>query len=248
MKNTIILEETARPRDKESYYTDEPLTFLLSDDFQSDIRDSVIATLKETNDTRFPLSGSSSIFIDCYSDRRISTIGVLKNVLDSLNRLLISDDKKVKSALIRKYPAKEDQESLHLSLMSTRDILSIDDSVDCYKPYILFSKEISTTLEDRYLPFPKDLLCKEVVEVNYHSDRKISSRLRDKYNGPIVEGNISLKIEITLTDDCGDLDNLALNYISNCRGIIYKEVDQIEKLLIIKRLSSTENPSIKISW
>jgi len=220
--------------------------FLLADDFKTDIKDRV--TLDSRNESKYPIIGSTSIYVDFYTNRELSCIGVFKNVQDALLGKMISDDKLVKSFIVERHNAGADEEALQLNIITTREFLSITDTVDKFKPYVQYTKDITTTLEDRYQVYPKKIDVKEVADLNHRNDAELMSIIKALYEGPVCdEQEVEVSILITTPDSNSDCDNIALNYLYCCQGILFNSVNQIKKLHVKKKISD-KNPSVIIEW
>lgn len=250
MKNSFIINQMPKPRKKETYTVDEPMTFLLSDRFQEKIHDLIEIDIRKSGTTKFPLSGSTSIYLDLYTDRKISILGVQKNVMDSLNRLVVTDDSKVQSSITNRYPSVNGKEHLILSVLSNRLVSEEADMQEIIDSYGLFTIRIDGYLESRYLPYSLDKDIREIAEVNKTSDKKLAETILKKHNMPTVtDRNISMKLEFFVNDYDVDIDNLALEIVYNCKNVIFASVSQIDNLIIVKQQCRiNENPFFKVSW
>jgi|LSQX01.2.fsa_nt_gb MFS superfamily sulfate permease-like transporter len=250
MKNSFIINQMPKPRKKETYTVDEPMTFLLSDRFQEKIHDLIEIDIRKSGTTKFPLSGSTSIYLDLYTDRKISILGVQKNVMDSLNRLVVTDDSKVQSSITNRYPSVNGKEHLILSVLSNRLVSEEADMKEIIDSYGLFTIRIDGYLESRYLPYSLDKDIREIAEVNKTSDKKLAETILKKHNMPTVtDRNISMKLEFFVNDYDVDIDNLALEIVYNCKNVIFASVSQIDNLIIVKQQCRiNENPFFKVSW
>ena len=249
MNNEIVLQIDSFPRIKEKYRYDNniPLEailpesksskitmFFIGEDFRDELTDSIYISLQEVETKSFPIVGSVSVFMDLYSDRNISIIGVLKNVLDAGNKLLYQDDVQVESALVRKHSADGGPEKLILSVISSRVIDDLDAETKDYSPYIILNLELETVLEDRYLPYPKCMNTTDVAEVNQRHDDKVSIQLKQHHGSTLMTKNaIELSLVMNMHDKKADVDNLALTYVKCCKGIIYESIDQIQILHLV---------------
>lgn len=221
--------------------------FLLADDFKTDIKDRV--TLDVKRESKYPIIGNISIYADYYTNRELSCIGVYKNIQDALLGKIISDDKLVKSFIVERHNAGAAEEALLLNLITTREFMSITDTVDKYRPYIAYCKEITTTLEDRYQVYPKSIDVKEVARLNQSYDEILVSKIKDLYQGPVCDDReIEVSLQITTYDSNSDCDNVAMNYLYCSQGILFRDIRQIKKLHVMKKITDKEKPSIVIEW
>lgn len=250
MKNSFIINQTPMPRRKETYIIDKPMTFLLSDRFQERIHDLIDIEFRNSGTTKFPLSGSTSIYLDLFTDRKISIIGVQKNVMDSLNGLVVTDDSRIQSSIVNRYPAVNGKEHLVLSVLSNRLVSEVADMKDIIDSYGLFTIRVDGVLESRYLPYSLDKNIIEIAEVNKTTDERLAETLHSIYKAPVItDRDISMKIEFFIDDYDVDIDNLALEVVYNCKDIFYGSVSQISNLIIVKQQCRiNERPFTKISW
>jgi hypothetical protein len=95
--------------------------------------------LIKKNTQRFPLCSETSIFVDFYTKRaELTTIGVLKNVLDAMNGVLYTDDRKVKTALVKKHIVNDIKKDLiRVAIMDSQPIMSLNDTAESYKKHII---------------------------------------------------------------------------------------------------------------
>jgi hypothetical protein len=246
-KETVDYKEEAKAKRVKRLTTPPIKPFLLADDFKTDIKDRV--TLDSRNKSEYPIIGNTSIYVDFYTNRELSCIGVFKNIQDALLGKMISDDKLVKSFIVERHNAGAEEEALQLNIITTREFMSIIDTLDKYKPYVQYTKYITTTLEDRYQVYPKKIDVKEVADLNHRNDTELISIIKALYEGPVCdEHEVEVSILITTPDSNSDCDNIALNYLCCCQGILFNSVNQIRKLHVRKRISDKETPSIIIEW
>ena len=250
MKNSVTINQMPKPRKKETYSVDEPMTFLLSDRFQERIHDLIEIDIRRSGTTKFPLSGSTSIYLDLYTDRKISILGVQKNVMDSLNGLVVTDDSKVQSSITNRYPAVNGKEHLVLSVLSNRLVSEDADMQEIIDSYGLFTIRVDGYLESRYLPYSLYKDIREIAEVNKTTDERLAEIIRRKHSlQKVTDRNISMKLEFFVNDYDVDIDNLALNVVYNCKNIIFSSVSQIDNLIIIKQQCRiNEKPYFRVSW
>lgn len=249
-KSTIIIDIPPKPRIKEEYQEMKdikPITFYLGNDFRAELKNNIIIHLDRLDDTTLPLAGNFSIILDLYTDRNLSSIGVLKNVLDACNGLLFSDDKKSESVLVRVHPCGGKNESLHLKLLSGRSIISASADNNTLDPYVIFSMNISTVLEDRYLTYPLNSGMHRTADLNKEYDDSLVKILRESYVDDTLLGIIGISLNINVNDSKCDIDNIAMNYLKNSTGILYEHISQIKMLLINKKISDKQEEHCKIS-
>jgi Holliday junction resolvase RusA-like endonuclease len=221
--------------------------FLLADDFKTDIKDRITLDVKRESD--YPIFGNVSIYADYYTNRELSCIGVYKNIQDALLGKIISDDKLVKSLIVERHNAGSAEEALLLNVITTREFLNIDDMVEKYKPYVKYTKEITTTLEDRYQVYPKNIDIKEVAHLNQSYDEVLVRKIKELYQGPVCDDHeIKVSVQITTYDSNSDCDNVAMNYLYCSQGILFRDIRQIKKLHVMKKITDKEKPSIVIEW
>lgn len=250
MKNSFIINQAPMPRKKETYTIDEPMTFLLSDRFQERIHDLIDIEIRNSGTTKFPLSGSTSIYLDLFTDRKVSIIGVQKNVMDSLSGLVVTDDSRIQSSIVNRYPAVNGKEHLVLSVVSNRLVSEVADMKDIIDSYGLFTIRVDGFLESRYLPYALDKDIREMARVNKTTDERLAKIIQTKHSLPkVTDRDISMKLEFFVNDYDVDLDNLALEVVYNCKNIIFGSVSQICNLIIVKqKCRINEKPYYKVSW
>ncbi|MDD4296953.1 MAG: hypothetical protein PHC69_08340 [Ruminiclostridium sp.] len=248
--NEIIINKDPLPREKEEYINGRPWKNLIADDFQKELGKFVRNDLRKKDLKRFPLCSEVSIFVDFYTRRaELTTIGVLKNTLDAMNRVLYSDDKMIKTVLVRRHIVNGvEREMIKISIMDAQPIISIDDTAQSYNN-ILYSMETETFLVDSYLMMPSDGMVGEAAQVNNYYDDKMSENIRSKYKGRPLEGNVKMAVEFNCIGNNGDIDNMFLSFgVPASSGIIMNKLSQIDTLLLRKNISRKCIPSIKVTW
>ena len=248
--NEIIINKDPLPREKEEYINGKPWKNLIADDFQKELRKIIRNDLRKKDSSRFPLCSEVSIFVDFYTSRiELTTIGVLKNTLDAMNRVLFSDDRMIKTVLVRRHIDNGvEREMIKISIMDAQPIMCIDDTSQSYNN-ILYSMETETFLVDSYLMMPSDGMVGEAAQVNNYYDDKMSENIRSKYKGGPLEGNVKMAVEFNCRGNNGDIDNMFLAFgVPASSGIIINKLSQIDTLLLRKNISRKCIPSIKVTW
>jgi len=243
----IKLNLNPRPRMKEQYKADGKMMNILADEFQQDIKDKArIAIHNSYRD--FPISGGVSMIIDFYTNRDLNIVGLVKNVVDSLNGVVFTDDIRVKSIVSKIHPAKEAaQETITIDILSGRELDSLNCDASKFKRFVVLNVEADSILEDNYLLYPSEINTSEVAGVNEKYDALIVKEVGALYGGDRFEGPVDVSATFNIaSEDEGDLDNYAANYLYNFEGSVIEAVHQIKSLHLIKRYVNKDKENIEI--
>ena len=231
----IKLDTHPKPREKEVYKEEGIVTNILSDEYQQDIRDMAIISIENTKGD-FPVKGDVSIIMNFYTCRNLNVQGLVKNALDSLNGIVITDDDRVNSLLAKIQPADgPEYEKTTIDVVTSRPILSLDKTREDFKDYKVLTIEVDAVLEDRFLPYPNNMNATDVVGVNAKVDEEITGLISMQYDGEIIKNEVEVMATFYIgPDDKGDIDNYSLNYLNNLKGIVLEDIRQIQILLLNK--------------
>lgn len=244
--NKIVINKTPITREKDVYTDGTIWTYLPTKDMQLDIKDRLMMELIKINDDRFPIDTKSSVFLTFKTNRdNIVLPGLLKNTLDAMNRVLISDDKIVESVLCMKSPTNNTLEAVDIGLMNTMPIIGVYDTIESHTN-ILFHTNVETVLDDKYLPQVYESYACETTQENRYTDMEMRGIINTQYKSRPLEGRIHISVELRNKYNFGDLDNAALNVLVPMAGICFNDMNQIETLHIIKKISRRDDPGITV--
>lgn len=244
--NKIVINQAPVTREKDVYTDGTKWAFLPAKDMQMDIKNHLIIKLQRMNDDQYPLESQSSIFLTFSTDRnKLALPGLLKNSLDAMNRVLISDDRMVESVLCLKRPSNNTPETVEIGLINTMPIIGVDDTIEKHSN-ILFHSKIETILDDRYLTQVYESDAKEITQKNKYTDIATGDIIRTQYNSRPLDGKIQISIKLTNRYNFGDVDNAALNVLVPMTGICFNNMEQIEALHIQKRINRNDEPGITV--
>jgi len=243
----IKLDLNPKPRNKEKYIIEGKMQNILADEYQQDIKDK--ASIAIHNSYRdFPISGGVSMIIDFYTNRDLNIVGLVKNTLDGVNGVVFTDDIRVKSILAKVHPSKEaEQETTTINIISGREIDSLNVDASKFKRFVVLTVETDSILEDNYLLYPSEMNTLEVAGVNEEYDALIVKEVGALYGGDRFEGLVEVSATFNIdSEDEGDLDNYAANYLYNFEGSVIEAVHQIKSLHLIKRYVNKDKENIEI--
>jgi Holliday junction resolvase RusA-like endonuclease len=243
----LKLDTRPKPRAKELYKEEGIVTNILSDEYQQDIRDMAIISIENTTGD-FPVKGDVSVIMNFYTCRNLNIQGLVKNALDALNGIVITDDDRVSSLLAKIHPSDgPEYEKTIVDIVTSRPILSFYKTREDFKDYKLLTIEVDSVLEDRFLPYPKTMDVSGVVGVNTKEDEEISKLILSQYSGETLNSEIELAAVFHIgPDDKGDIDNFSMNYLNNLKGIVVKDIRQIQTLLLNKVNTDIDTLSVNI--
>ncbi len=218
------------------------VNYLLADDFQQELKDK-LCILTAQEQSRYPLSGKTSLYIEVASDRIISLPGVLKNIMDACNKVIYSDDSAVEAVLIKKAEKDGLYDSLGITILDGRPIKGINDTAVDMKNSIALQLHTITVLESNYLPYPPDASFVDIEGGLNVSDNDLRAEIERKYKSNIIPGAVAISINIATMQPRVDIDNVALNYLTGMTGIVYQGLTDIKTLHI--RMKRCKSPLIE---
>lgn len=201
----------------------------LADDFKLEIRSRLLIATSKQN-LRFPISGNVSISLIVCTSRVINLFGVVKNVLDSMNGLIYTDDCAVSSILAAKQIVDNEDDVLNIQVISGTNLRSQDseDQRDL-TPFKVLDLQMRTLVVDQFLGYPSSPECSEVVIDA--GDSELRKAIEDDWDHNHVDeiaGALSFCIETSRSRP--DIDNICLNYLINLNGLAYRELTDITSL------------------
>jgi len=231
-KKSITIHGSLHPRQRPTYENiNEGLKLLknqLADDFQQEIKDRL---LKETiGNSRYPLSGHISLYVELRTSRQLNICGVLKNIMDACNGIILKDDSSVESALINRYISDYQFDNIKIWVISGKPLVDNNQIISNLSNYTVLFIDMDTVAEDTYLPYPPNNECGKIINPNRDDELKELLLAKCKTSG--INGGIkTLSLTVNL-DNCRkvDIDNLCLNYIVNLKGIAYDDLSDISSL------------------
>lgn len=234
-------------RQKELYTEEGIVTNLLSDAYQQDIIDMALINIENAKED-YPIKGDVSIIMNFYTCRYLNIQGLVKNTLDALNGLVITDDERVDSILAKIRPADgPEYEKTTIDIIPSIPILTVDKDREDFMHYTVLNIEVDSVLEDKFLPYPNNLIITDVVGVNTKEDEEISRIISNQYDGEILQSEIEVAATFNIgPDDKGDVDNYSMNYLNNLKGIVVEDIRQIQTLLLNKFQTDFDNFSVEI--
>lgn len=244
--NEVKLENVEKPRARFSYAGIDTHTRLIknpmADDFQQEIKDNFLVAVHD--DSKYPVSGKISLYIELTTSRSVHLLGVAKNIMDACIGIIYSDDSVVESILInRNAQEKGLLDHLVIKVVNGKPLRSNELTYDNINDYTLLNIELNTLVEDNYMPYPPSIVFKELINPN--DDEALKAQLEIACKSAKVSSRTKvLSITVAADDSKVDVDNLCLNYIVNLIGIAYSELEQIDSLHLLKTVNSTRNQVI----
>jgi Holliday junction resolvase RusA-like endonuclease len=243
----LKLDTRPNPREKEVYMEGGIVTNILADEYQQDLRDMAIISIENTIGD-FPVKGDVSIIMNFYTCRNLNIQGLVKNTMDALNGIVITDDDRVNSLLAKIKPSGgPEYEKTTIDVVTSKPILSLDKTREDFKDYKVLTIEVDAVLEERFLPYPNNMNVTDVVGVNAKADEEITGLISMQYDGEIIKNEVEVMATFYIgPNDKGDVDNYSMNYLNNLKGIVVEDLGQIKTLLLNKVNADLDNLSVNI--
>jgi hypothetical protein len=246
---TINIEGFNQPRIKATYgelsHEEKLLAQPLTESFKSAIKSALIPIIAEQPST-FPIVDNTSVMIDLYTRKNLNICGVLKNILDSMNKVAYTDDCRISSVMIQMHYADLDVDVIEIHLLTNTEIKFDGGRDDNHSQYTLLQASINAHVVDKYLGYPRTATQTQVV--NKNEDQAIKHTLISHWMSLSRKDCCdTVSIQIQTSDHRSDIDNIAVNYLYNLVGIAYESITDLKTLHISinRRFDIGENAIIR---
>ncbi len=215
---------------------------ILTDDFQSDIKDELIKAISKQIITGNTNRKDVTIVVEINANREYRLIGLLKNSLDALQGVLYIDDSSVKSVLIYKVGHDvEHKDKMRVWVLENVVIRGCHIDAVTLENNTVVSAEFDTVAESNYLLYQEGM---EVPAEVAEDTRVLGESLFGGMKKTVEDAEISVHL-ITGTIKV-DIDNIALNVIASMVGRAIDRVEDIKMLNIYRETDRRRRGSMRV--
>ena len=177
-------------------------------------------------DSILPITGDISLLIDIESETEHNLLGVTKNVMDGMNKVIYTDDCYVTSVLIQRHPSESRMlDNINVTILNGVPLRSLTPDPFTVQRNTLVECEIETATEENYLPYQHNM---SITDTTLEDDTTLRDSLFTE-EAEIVDEPI-VSIHMIVPDRKMDIDNVAANLIVAMETKMYSSVRDIKVL------------------
>lgn len=203
----------------------------LKADLNEKVRNTFIAkTIESKLVNKFPLQEQVAVAIAVYSSYPCTLPLLAKNILDSMNNLLYTDDIHVSSLICEINYSTLNRIDV---LIPSRPHITSYTPIETLRENSIISFSIKSYPYDKVLHIPSNPYIHMLPNTDNIAQQLLISNILSKqqFIGNLVTDDVLIKLNINTMSNESDIDNIALNYIFALDGLVLQSLYQIKCII-----------------